>query len=403
MNPGPSTSPSERAATSPQLLRRINVESVLDFAFGHEVFDASEVIAATGLTRSTALGVCAELVARGWLVEVEDARAAGAYSKGRPARRYRLRGDAAVLAAVDAGEHHVVATVTDLSGAVRARAEARFGAQTPGRRLAVIRRALDTAVADAGGRAPIVTVVGIPAPVDGAGASPDGDGFWRLMNPQLTERLEGYGRVVVENDANLAVLAERARLGAEIESFAVLLSGERFGAGIMVDGHLLRGRHGGAGELRLLNLVDDVGSADGLGHLAREWGREAARAGKVKPKTPLAASPADRLTAEDVLAAASRNDPVATRIVARLGDRLAQIAEILVSLLDVERVIVAGAIAAAAGPIIESAQRSLAENFYPPLPVVAASELGGDVVVLGAIQRALNEVRTDPFELQPVL
>ncbi|GAA4174153.1 ROK family protein [Gryllotalpicola koreensis] len=376
---------------------------MLDFAFGHEVFDASEVIAATGLTRSTALGVCAELTTRGWLVEVEDARAAGTYSKGRPARRYRLRVDAALVAALDAGEHHVVALVTDLSGAVRGRAEGRFGAQTAGRRLAVIRKTLDAAIADADGGLPIVTVVGIPAPVDASGASPDGDGFWRLMNPQLAKRLDGYGRIVVENDANLAVLAEQSRLGGEAESFAVLLSGERFGAGIMVDGHLLRGRHGGAGELRLLNLVDAVGSADGLGQLAREWGREAARSGKVKPKSPLAATAPEQLTAEDVLSAASENDPVATRIVERLGERLAQIAEILVSLLDVERVVVAGAIAAAAGPIIASAQRNLAENFYPPLPIVAASELGGDVVVLGAVQRALDEVRTDPLSLQIAL
>lgn len=400
MTPGPSTSPAERVATSPQLLRRINVESVLDFAFGRGVFDASEVIATTGLTRSTALGVCAELTTRGWLVEVEDARAAGTYRKGRPARRYRLRVDGALLAAVDAGEHRVVAVVTDLSGEVRGRAERRFGAQTAARRLAVIRRTLDAAIAEAGGRAPIVTVVGIPAPVDAAGSSPDGDGFWRLMNPQLVTRLTGYGRIVVENDANLAVLAERSHLDSAIESFAVLLSGERFGAGIMVDGHLLRGRHGGAGELRLLQLVEQVGSADGLGHLAREWGRKAAAEGRVQPGTPLAVIPADELTAEDVLLAAAQGDIAAARIVERLGGRLARIAEILVSLLDVECVVVAGAIAAAAEPIIASARLSLAENFYPPLPVVAASALGGDVVVLGATQRALNEVRTDPFSLQ---
>ncbi|MCU1442685.1 MAG: hypothetical protein JWQ59_835 [Cryobacterium sp.] len=51
-------------------------------------FTASDLMSTTGLTRSTVIGVCDELVRVGWLNELGDARAVGDYQKGRPARRY---------------------------------------------------------------------------------------------------------------------------------------------------------------------------------------------------------------------------------------------------------------------------------------------------------------------------
>ncbi|MFS2032344.1 ROK family protein, partial [Curtobacterium sp. CT11-45] len=92
-----------------------------------------------------------------------------------------------------------------------------------------------------------------------AGASPGDGGFWDRMNPGFADAVPGH-RVVVENDANLAALAERPSSGDA--SFAALLSGERFGSGLVVDGVLLRGAHGGAGEMRVLDLVEGVGSSD---------------------------------------------------------------------------------------------------------------------------------------------
>jgi len=243
-------------------------------------------------------------------------------------------------------------------------------------------------------------VFGIPAPTDEGGRSPVGEeGYWANMNPHVTSAFEGYGRVIVENDANLAAIAEQAiGAGRGIRSFAALLSGERFGAGLIIDNLLIRGRHGGAGEMRMLDIVEGVGSADGLAALARDWGREAA----LSTTSPLAALAPEEVTAEAVLALAASGDKQSLAIVARLGDRLARVCFVLASMLDVERVILVGAVAVAAGPIIEKATAVLEKDFYEPVPEIVPSPLGADAVVLGAIQRGLAMVQASPLGFTPV-
>ncbi len=375
--------------------RATSAETVLAYAFGADAFTASEAIDATGLTRSTVLAACTELARTGWLRDLDDARAAGEYRKGRPARRYELDATAGVVVGVDAGQHRVTALVADLRGAVLARAEGALGESgldVPVR-LRVTAETVTTALAAAAVEPErvLVTVVGIPAPVDAGGASPRDGGFWDSMNPGFAG-VVGHGVVVVENDANAAALAERPSSGDA--SFAALLSGERFGAGLVVDGALLRGARGGAGELRVLDLVDGVASSNGIGRTARELVQEARAAGEVPSSSLLGGT--EEPDAAAVFAAAALGDPLALTVVDRLGDRLARVCVLLASLLDIDRVVVAGAIADAAGPVIERARAHLDAWELGPTPEVVASRLGGDVVVTGAVALALDTVRADP-------
>lgn len=393
-----------KAASSTQLLRRINAAAVINYAMTHGAFSATEIMEAIGLTRSTVLGICDELVTTGWIVELEDARAAGTYAKGRPARRYRLDEEAGSVLAVDAGLHRVTVRLADLRGTSVSEASRDFSSDSSATRQDEVAETVDDVLRAASGRHPLATVLAVPAPVDDTGGSPEGDdGFWRRMNPGFAQVLGGLAPVFVENDANLAALAERALgAGRDVQSFAVLLSSERFGAGIVLDGRLLRGARGGAGELRLLSLVKGVGSADGLAQVARGWVREAIIQGKVAPGTPLAGFTVEALTTSAIFEAAAEGDQVAKRIVTRLGDRLARIAEVLVSLLDVERIIVAGGVATGSGPVIEQATRALEKSFYPPLPDIVPSGLGASIVVLGAIEFALDLIRSDPMAFTPL-
>lgn len=374
--------------------RGTSAETLLDYAFAVHAFTATEAIDATGLTRSTVLGACEELVRLGWVRELDDARAAGEYRLGRPARRYELDTDAGVVVGVDAGQHRVTVLVADLRGAVLGRATGTLGdsgLDVPVR-LRVLAETIATALADAAvdPARVLVTVVGIPAPVDAAGVSPGDGGFWDRMNPGFGDDVPG-GRVVVENDANLAALAERPSSGEA--SFAALLSGERFGAGLVVDGVLLRGAHGGAGEMRVLEIVDGVGSSDGIGATARTLVVEAAAAGRLPVSGPLG----PESDAAAVFAAARVGDPVAISIVDRLGDRLARVCVLLASLLDIDRVVVAGAIAEPAAAVIDRARDLLDGGHFDPVPEIVASSLGADVVVLGAVEHAVDAVRADPL------
>ncbi|WIB76668.1 ROK family protein [Curtobacterium sp. MCPF17_002] len=392
--------------------RGTSAETLLEYAFAVHAFTATEAIDATGLTRSTVLGACEELVRLGWVRELDDARAAGEYRMGRPARRYELETDAGVVVGVDAGQHRVTVLVADLRGAVLGRAEGALGdsgLDVPVR-LRVLAETVTAALADAtvDPARVLVTVVGIPAPVDAAGVSPGDGGFWDRMNPGFGDAVPG-GRVIVENDANLAALAERPSSGEA--SFAALLSGERFGAGLVVDGVLLRGAHGGAGEMRVLEIVDGVGSSDGIGATARTLVVEAMAARDVVPAgAPDGATgrrPGGLLGPESdapaVFAAARAGDPVAVSIVDRLGDRLARVCVLLASLLDIDRVVVAGAIAEPAAAVIDRARALLDGGHFAPVPEIVASSLGADVVVLGAVEHGVDAVRADPlsFTVRP--
>ena len=103
--------------------------------------------------------------------------------------------------------------------------------------------------------------------------------FWSLFDVGLRSALmELHGwTVLLENDANLAALGERWRgSGAGVDDLVVFLAGERLGAGVMESGRLLHGRGGAAGEMGYLDMVEGVGSSDGIAALARLWSRQAA-------------------------------------------------------------------------------------------------------------------------------
>lgn len=377
---------------------RGSAELIAAYAFDHGPFTASEVMDATGLTRATVLRNCEDLAAHGWIRELDDARAAGDYRRGRPARRYELADDAAFVVGLDVGRHRVAALVATLRGVVVARAERPIVGDDENTQLrldtahAVVELATAQAAVSPG--QVLVTAVGVPAPVDARGRSPRGDhDYWTRMNPGFAGALDEWGHIELENDANLAAAAERAHGAIARESIGVLLAGEHFGAGLIVDGVLLHGATGGAGELRVLDMVDGVGSSRGLGAAAQAWIREDRLSGRIPSDSELLGAPIDITDVDVIVAAASAGDAYAAAIVDRLGERLGRVCAVLSSLLDVEEIVVAGGVAAAATPVISRAQAWLEAGSYAPTPLVRASELGADVVALGAITRAIATIR----------
>lgn len=397
------------------MLRLLNARRVLDHAWNTAAVTASELMGATGLTRATVIGVCDDLVERGWLEELGNARAGGDYRNGRPARRYALRDDAAYVVGVDAGFERMSALVADLRGRVVASAEVLVPGGTPesDQRLSdpATRRRLAQSVVDDAVRASAVDphrilalTVGVPAPVDASGLSPTHPtGFWQVTNPGLGELFTGYAPIVtVENDANLAALAERsspAGHGRDVDSYLAMLVGEGIGAGLMIDRRLVRGTRGAAGEMRFLDHVDGVRSANGLALLARQFAADAIRSGETLPGSALAGLDASTLTEADVARAAARGDEAAVGILEQLAERLARICIVLGDLLDVDRVIVGGGVTESLPTVITRAAELLAESDDPTAPVLLASALGPAAVGTGAVEHALSVVRERALDL----
>jgi predicted NBD/HSP70 family sugar kinase len=363
------------------------------------VFTASDAMAASGLTRSTTIDALDTLVTVGVLRELPNARDAGEYRAGRPARRFKLPDDLGVVVGIDSGDSHLTVTVADLAGEELASDRRSLGAQqTPQERREDILDAVRSTLASAGiDRKDVLALcAGVAAPVALDGSSPPHpQGFWERTNPGLIDALGDWAQVVqIKNDAQLAAAAEGA-LGEAIgcRDYIALLAGERLGAGVVVDGLLLHGAHGGVGEMFAFDYVRGVDSAFGMGAAAETHARWLRESGEADPDGGLAKLAAEDVDGGHVLALAAAGDADALRVVARLGESLARIVGVLGSMFDPQRVIICGAVAEGIGPVLDATREALTPLLHLPQPELIASRLGGDIVTQGALATALQSAR----------
>lgn len=378
---------------------RSSLGRVLDFAWGAGVFTATEAMAAAALTRSTTIDAVDTLVAARILRELPNARAAGEYRTGRPARRFELPADLGAVAGLDAGDTHLSLRIADLTGEtlLHTRVELDRGHSVRERQAAILRHIESTLA-----RAPLPTgsllalCVGVAAPVNRDGQSPPHpEGFWERTNAGLVDLLAGVADVVeVKNDAQLAATAEGVTGGAVgCRDYVALLAGERLGAGVVIDGHLLHGMHGGVGEMFAFDYVRGVDSAFGLGPVIERSARDMIAAGDVAPGGRLAALSQREVDARHVLALAVAGDTDALRVARAVGERLARVVGVLGSMYDPERIIVCGAIAEGIAPVLDAARQALGPHLHLPAPTLVPSRLGADIVTQGAVLRALETAR----------
>jgi predicted NBD/HSP70 family sugar kinase len=246
----------------------------------------------------------------------------------------------------------------------------------------------------------IAAGVGVAAPVDRTGNILADDEFWRRFDTGLTARLsKTHGwPALLENDANLAVLAEHWRgEGRGVDDLVVLLAGERFGAGLMDSGRLLHGSRGGAGEMVYLKLVEGVGDTHGIARTARERGTEVL----ADPATDTVLrdlAGTGPVTAELVFAAAAKDDAVAQGILEEVAARTARVVATIGILFNPELVVLGGAVAEGAKALLPAVEQQLA-TFTATPPRVATSPLGDTIVSVGAVRHALNYVEQNALDL----
>ena len=191
---------------------------------------------------------------------------------------------------------------------------------------------------------------------------------WRVL---IGDRLPGR-RIVVENDANLAALAEH-RLGAArgYQHVVMVTLGTGIGGGLIVDGRVQVGGHGFAGEIGHM-VVDPAGppcpcgrrgcwerfaSGGGLGLMARE----AALAGRLPGVVALAGGDPEGVRGEDVTAAALAGDPDARRVIEQVGWWVGFGLANLACVLDPECFVLGGGLVGAGDLLLDSARRAFDE------------------------------------------
>ncbi|WLQ07983.1 ROK family transcriptional regulator [Arthrobacter oryzae] len=394
------------AATTP-VLRRITAEAVLSALVTSGELNANDLITATGLSRPTVHSVCDELIALGWVVETGGAGGTpgGPVRSGRPSRRYSLNAGAGFVAGVDLGATKVTCCLADLKGRIVAERTEAWRDEHVGapERLRLTRKLLQELLPKAGidPRNVLSCGMAVPAPVTSDGHAVALESYLPGMAAlDLRESLQPdfSWPVLAENDANLAVLAERwLGVAQNVDNVIVLLAGERLGAGICLGGRLIRGG-GAAGEMRFLELVEGVGNTDAVGGMCRELGAVAAAeiiAGE-RDEAPggsalvaLSGGNPGSMTAEIVVDAARRGDPAAVEVIAVVMERTARAAAVVSTLLDPELLVLAGGPAGAGDVLLPALEHEL-NRLNSARPRLAASTLGDHSALTGAVRLALD-------------
>ncbi|BBC97210.1 MarR family protein [Streptomyces rochei] len=239
---------------SPSTARAINDRLALGLLQDRGPLTAGQLKQLTGLSRPTVADLVERLGAAGLITVVGES---GAARRGPNARLYGIAADRAHLAALDVRTEGVAVLVADLVGRVLAEASVPIEGDTgTGPAVQRVVAAVAGAVGRAGVEGPHTVGIGAPGLIDPAtGDLRDSAGLpaWhRSLSAALQERLPG-ARVTVENETNLAALAEQREGAArDRDTFVLLWLGHGTGAAVVLDGTLRRGASGGTGEIGFL-------------------------------------------------------------------------------------------------------------------------------------------------------
>ncbi len=233
-------------------MRGINRRIVLNYVRDRQPISRAEIARVTALQRSTVSLIVEELKRDGLVEEFGT----GASSGGRRPMMMRLRAEGASAIGVDVTPTVTTIVTSDLNGRVLERCEFPTSPDVEDMTGRIIKAVKEMA---RHGNARQLASVGVSLP--GLVDSNSGEAFyipyfgWR--NWKIGQQLQAATglRVVVDNDANAAAMAE-LWFGNETTNekqsfdrdFIMVIVAEGVGTGIVVDGQIYRGERGAAGE-----------------------------------------------------------------------------------------------------------------------------------------------------------
>ncbi|WP_284301024.1 ROK family transcriptional regulator [Homoserinibacter gongjuensis] len=237
----------------PGLLRSLNNRVVLELLIEHGTLSRSDVHALTGLSKPTASQLLQRLEESG-LVRPSGFGDTG--PGGRAPQLYRIVPSAGHAAAVDVRRGRARVRISDITGTVVVEQERETDPNDSGPSSAATIIASSCAEAGIAPAQLDAIVISVPGSYDS-----DSDALWYVdhlpgwQQPAVgaeLRRLFPAASVSIENDVNLAAIAERNAASDDAESFFLFWLDDGIGGAIMIDGSLYRGSRGAAGEAAFL-------------------------------------------------------------------------------------------------------------------------------------------------------
>jgi predicted NBD/HSP70 family sugar kinase len=350
----------------------------------------ADIVAETGLARSTVRARLDLLMAAGLVSDIGDDVSTG----GRPASRFAFHSGARLVLAADVGATHATVAVTDLGCKLLVVKEIALDiADGP----AVILPLLIEAWRDllpAGGAPVAGAGIGLPGPVEHSTGKPN--------NPPIMPGWDGFDvpglvgaelgvPVLIDNEVNLMALGEHTTAFPEADNMIVVKVATGIGSGLISNGVLHRGAVGAAGDLGHIQAPNggDVLCRCGNTGCLEAVASGPAMAAKLRERGVAARS------AEDVVRLVRSGSLEAGQVVRQAGRDIGEVLAACVSMFNPSLVVVGGLVAQAGEMLLAGVRESVYRRSLPLATEnlrIVTSKAGHEAGVLGAAAMVAKHV-----------
>jgi predicted NBD/HSP70 family sugar kinase len=377
---------------TPSLLRELNDRAALDLLLRGGMLTRTQISEYTGVSKVTVAQMLARLEERGLVTIVGEQ----AGNRGPNAALYSVVPSSAYVAGLYMESDLVSAEVADVMG--RRVAEVSVnpnGADDP---TELVRGVIERACASAGVDLARLSalVIGSPGVVDPHTGDPRLAVNLPAWHEGALDALRGvlHKPVVIENDVNLAAMAERAAGAAVgVDDFVLVWLGGGLGLATMLGGQLHRGTAGAAGEIGYLPvhgapLHTDITLPDNGGFQLLAGGAAVrALAALHGFGAPTAAE------AVQAALAAQAAGPGSAAFLDDLAQRVAVGVASVCVVLDPGLVVLGGEVGRAGGTALASRVAAAVAAICPARPQVVPTGVPGEPVLRGAMLAAVDQAR----------
>lgn len=366
-------------------LRSANQQRIVDVLQASGQLSQARLARETGLAPATVSNIVRELVTKRVLTTA---------STGGKRRAVCLAQNAGLVAGIDYGHRHLTVAIADMGHNILSERRAEIGPGISANEgIETAANLLGLALDSIGEGMDAVTAIGmgLPAPIEARTGKVGGPSIlpgWVGIDPSALASERLGQPVVVDNDANLGVLAEHtwgAAVG--VDNVAYLKLSEGVGAGLILGGQLFRGPGGTAGEIGH-TTVDEFGPVCRCGNRGCLETIVAARSviDLLEPRY------GPGLSIAEIVRMANAGDHACSRILSDTGRQVGVAIANLCNLFNPDLILIGGELAQAdellLAPIREMVRRCGIPSAAARLEVRRA-ELAERSHVLGAVALAL--------------
>jgi predicted NBD/HSP70 family sugar kinase len=376
---------------TPSLLRELNDRAALDLLLRGGMLTRSQISEYTGVSKVTVSQMLARLEERG-LVSVVGEQAG---NRGPNAALYSVVPSSAYVAGLYMESDLVSAAVADVTGRWVADVNVNpNGADDP---TELVRGIIEQACASAGVDLARLSalVIGSPGVVDPQTGDPRLAVNLPAWHEGALDALRGvlHKPVVIENDVNLAAMAERAAGAATgADDFVLVWLGGGLGLATMLGGQLHRGTAGAAGEIGYLPVHGAPLHTD-IRHPASGGFQSLAGGAAVRALAARYGFPAPTAAEAVHAAAATQSSAFLDDLAQRVAVGVASVCVVL----DPGLVVLGGEVGRAGGTALADRVAVGVAAICPARPQVVPTGVPGEPVLRGAMLAAVDQARAVPL------